>query len=642
MSIKKLFCNDWEFVKTPLGTEYCENLPWRPVDIPHDWLIYNTKALYETSTGWYRRKLFYTKKEENVSLRFEGVYMDSKVYVNNVLAGEWKYGYSTFELEISSLLQEGENLIAVRVDYHAPNTRWYSGAGIFRPVYLKFSPKIRILPGGVYISTEIDGYINITTEVERPEGVMLKGISLRHTVLLDENIISQREQPCRACDKSCMDEYVLREGYSYSLNDDCLTVHTPLLWSMENPILYTMKTELIQEEQVIDCEIARDTKRSFGDTANIRLTPDKTELIANSDDLIFVDISAYDKAGEFVANANDRVFVQVSGAGRLIGLDNGDSTDFEQYKGTSRRLFSGKLLAVIAAKTTPGEIMLRVTSSTNLESTIQLKAVPGEDINGITAIEENIQREFDCSRGENDIPVRKIELVGEKKVFTLEQKELKFTTKIYPANSTYKEEIEYRITTALGIPSNLAEITSLESGEITVKCKGDGEFCLRALCKNETDKYHILSAIKLSATGLGTCFVDPYHLVKGGLYFLEGGNIANGLERGIKFEGGRSWFGFENVDFGPVGSDTVTLPICTWNGVGIQVYDGIPDEGELIGDFRYDREPVIMNYVPQTFQLQKKLKGVHTLCFLATDSFDMEGFVFEKQKKEVSLLYAAE
>ncbi len=245
------------------------------MDIPHDWLIYNTKALYETSTGWYRRKLFYTKKEENVSLRFEGVYMDSKVYVNNVLAGEWKYGYSTFELEISSLLQEGENLIAVRVDYHAPNTRWYSGAGIFRPVYLKFSPKIRILPGGVYISTEIDGYINITTEVERPEGVMLKGISLRHTVLLDENIISQREQPCRACDKSCMDEYVLREGYSYSLNDDCLTVHTPLLWSMENPILYTMKTELIQEEQVIDCEETR-----FG-FRKIEFTPDRGFFLNN-------------------------------------------------------------------------------------------------------------------------------------------------------------------------------------------------------------------------------------------------------------------------------------------------------------------------------------------------------------------------
>ena len=67
--------------------------------------------------------------------------------------------------------------------------------------------------------------------------------------------------------------------------------------------------------------------------------------------MIFLEISALDKDGTFVANANNRVQIEVSGAGRLIGLDNGDSTDFEQYKSKNRRLFMGKLLAIIASKT---------------------------------------------------------------------------------------------------------------------------------------------------------------------------------------------------------------------------------------------------------------------------------------------------
>ena len=55
MSIKKLFCDNWEFSKNPIGTEYSDSLEWKRIDIPHDWLIHDTKNLYETSTGWYRR-----------------------------------------------------------------------------------------------------------------------------------------------------------------------------------------------------------------------------------------------------------------------------------------------------------------------------------------------------------------------------------------------------------------------------------------------------------------------------------------------------------------------------------------------------------------------------------------------------------
>lgn len=69
------------------------------------------------------------KTGKRTAIRFEGVYMDSRTYVNGVLAGEWNCGYSTFEFDITGILKAGENEITVCVDYKEPNSRWYSGAG---------------------------------------------------------------------------------------------------------------------------------------------------------------------------------------------------------------------------------------------------------------------------------------------------------------------------------------------------------------------------------------------------------------------------------------------------------------------------------------------------------------------------------
>lgn len=134
---RALFCDGWEFCKTSFGTESPDGLDFAPVDIPHDWLIGNTNDLYSTSTGWYRKRFVYRRKPGiRTAIRFDGVYMDSTVYVNGEKAGEWKYGYSAFQHDISALIRDGENVVTVRVDHRAPNSRWYSGAGIFRDVWL--------------------------------------------------------------------------------------------------------------------------------------------------------------------------------------------------------------------------------------------------------------------------------------------------------------------------------------------------------------------------------------------------------------------------------------------------------------------------------------------------------------------------
>ena len=132
--------------------------------------------------------------------------------------------------------------------------------------------------------------------------------------------------------------------------------------------------------------------------------------------------------------------VSVTGAGRLIGLDNGDSSDFDQYKGTSRKLFSGKLLAIIAAKTESGEIQVTVSSPSLPDAHLTLQAVPADTVpDGISCQMENTTfslAEKTLESGilipdrTNEIPVRKIELTNQgTSILDAEHKETVVTAK---------------------------------------------------------------------------------------------------------------------------------------------------------------------------------------------------------------------
>lgn len=82
MNQKRLFNDGWQFAKSKLDVTEPAGLVYEPVELPHDWLIYNTLELYEDSIGWYRKTFHYTKDEQQLLLCFDGVYMDSSVYVN--------------------------------------------------------------------------------------------------------------------------------------------------------------------------------------------------------------------------------------------------------------------------------------------------------------------------------------------------------------------------------------------------------------------------------------------------------------------------------------------------------------------------------------------------------------------------------
>lgn len=105
------------------------------------------------------------------------------------------------------------------------------------------------------------------------------------------------------------------------------------------------------------------------------------------------------------------------------------------------------------------------------------------------------------------------------------------------------------------------------------------------------------------------------------------------MNRGVGFAfGGTSWAAYDNVDFGRDGSDIVTVSIWanTLDPVRLRVWDGIPGDGELIGEFTYHEEPNWMVFVPETYRLAKKLRGVHTICMETDCGYQMSGFRFER------------
>ena len=311
--------------------------------------------------------------------------------------------------------------------------------------------------------------------------------------------------------------------------------------------------------------IATDVKRSFKDAKRICLEADKEVLVANGLDLIFVEITVEDENGNKVENANNRVFVNVSGAGRLVGLDNGDSTDFDQYKGISRRLFNGRLMAIIAATLEPGSITVEVTSKGLKGSSIELQAIPSEHgvIEGVSANTRN--KEMPCVMGSFDeIPLRKIELVSHSgNVIDPSNKEIIVEAKLYPENTSYRE-VEWSAVNDTGIKSNIAKVQPMGL-KAKVTAIGDGEFRIRCTSKNGTEKTKLISQLEFKATGLGVAYKNPYEFISAGLYDYSKGEIGSGNEKGIATgREGETQVGFENIDFGSDGSDTVTSDFRTY------------------------------------------------------------------------------
>lgn len=1016
MNKKILFNDGWEFAKSSLEVTDSKELEFQSIDIPHDWLIYNTLDLYENSIGWYRKQYNYQGDADQVLLYFDGVYMDSTLYVNGKCIGEWKYGYSAFEHDLTEALVKGENEILLKVVYQSPNSRWYSGAGIYRNVWLKTRSKNHIVTDGVYVTTKQDNtnwQVEIDTELS-----LYDDMELVHTILYQDEVIATSSE-----------KVTTKTNELYFVNQQILFVDKPLLWSPDEPNLYRLNTKLVSATDVVEsitqnigfknvvldpdqgfilngksmklngvCEhhdlgalgsafnktalarrfkilqdmgvnairtahnmpakeymdlademgmliiseafdmwelpktkydyarffkdwaykdvkswvrrdrnhpslimwsigneiydthagergqeitsmlkdyvlehdpkgngvvtigsnympwenaqkcadilkiagynyaeryyhdhhekypdwviygaetgsvvqsrgvyhfpyeqsllsdddeqcsalgnsstswgarsteaciiadrdapfslgtfvwtgfdyigeptpyhtknsyfgqidtatfkkdsyyiyqaawtdykvkpmihilpywdfnegqiidvrvfsnapkielqlngeiigtheinhqhgtqlagwwkvpyepgklkaiaydeagrvIATDIKRSFGDAIKINLKPDKEILFADGKDLIFIEISMEDEAGNPVENANNRVQVDVTGAGRLIGLDNGDSTDYDQYKGLSRRLFSGKLMAIIGATIEPGSIQVKVSSQGLDSEYLQLKAVPAQVICGTSAYTEN--SEMPCIMGSLDeIPVRKVEIISDDGLlFDQQRREMVVRAVLYPENASYTD-VEWAVVNDAGITSNIAKVEPMGSA-VKVTALGDGEFRLRCMSKNGTDKTKLISELEFKATGLGVAYKDPYNFLSAGLYDYSKGEVTNGNERGVATaRGEETQVGFHDIDFGQHGSDRLTIPIFALSGgkYELQIWEGMPGEAgsEMLADVIYQKPSRWNVYQEETYQLSRKIQGISSLCFVLKDKVHIKGFTFERQNR---------
>lgn len=1017
---KTLFTNDWLFNEFDLNTSLEDIFSFNsfyPVDIPHDWMIYHTKDLYKNSIGVYKKSFSVDKRDDSIYiLRFEGVYMDSKIYLNGNFIYEWKYGYSTFDVDLTSFLLSGENTLFVTCTYQAPNSRWYSGAGIYRNVFLFEKGKAYLIPDGVYLSTKRTGndfevtiqteacsltplkatlkteitdmsgdmvftskeYINLSNELtlntntikipsphlwditdpylynvktelfvdeeitdvcDNPLGfrtisfdpdkgfflngrnVKINGVCKHHDlgalgaamnktalrrqfeklikmgvnsirtshnmpakevmnlademgVLIYSESFDMWELPKTEHDYSnFFPEWYKKDVRSWIRRDrnhpsliiwgigneiydthagnglkwtvllrDCVKEHDPLhnayisigsnfiewepaqkcsnelelsgynygerlydlhhekyphwcifgsetgstvqsrgvyhfpyegriltypdgqcsslgncstnwgafnaarvitdhkkrdfvfgqyVWtgwdyigeptpyfsknsffglidtagfekdvyyqymaewtdSSVNPMVHLLPYWDFNDGQIIDVIaysnaasvelflnnkslgkqiidhnsyelqghwkvpyekgtltvnaydnngkiIATDTKCSFNDPVSIKASSDKTILIADCNDLVFIEISVFDENGIFVANARNRLNVYVDGPARLVGLDNGDSTDYEEYKCNSRKLFNGKLLAIISSTNESGNITVKVSGEGLVTATVSLESVPSIDKSVTSCLDK-------CKilPLSNDIPVRKIELKNTG-TFVLDKNNSETTVeyKLYPENTTYTD-IHFQALTKDCVEANFVKIDVFE-GKAIIKALGDGDFILHAFAYNDKDHPEVLSTLNFEAKDLGKANYDGYSMVPGIEYSLCHSENAE-----LSFHGGvfmpaakdkHPFISFSNIDLGDFGSDKIHIPIFSFRDeMPIKIYRGTVQNGECVFDGVYKAKSIYNVYQENTFVLKKKLKGVNTITFAfdSNERFSLQGFYFEKKNKAYS------
>lgn len=248
---------------------------WRVLDLPHDWAIEGDFYALNPSganggalpggIGWYRKHLNLNDNDasSHYVLHFDGAYMNTSVYVNGQLVGMRPYGFISFSCDITPYLKkQGDNVVAVKVDNSKqPNSRWYTGCGIYRHVYLMKSSDIRIEEWGVQALTEVKkgkGKVSLNTKIENPGGRSRR-------VIVHQTLWNKAHQMVSKASKACQVE---AKGATIS---QLLNVNKPQLWSLESPNLYTVTTEIEENGRILDRDtisiglrnVAFDVKKGF-------------------------------------------------------------------------------------------------------------------------------------------------------------------------------------------------------------------------------------------------------------------------------------------------------------------------------------------------------------------------------------------
>ena len=242
---------------------------WKTVDLPHDWVVdlpfapeashshgYKTVGYKypETSVGWYR-KVFTIPVEDkgkHLYFQFDGIFRDARVWVNGFYLGHEPSGYATQIYDISEYLNYGgENVVAVRADATLEEGWFYEGAGIYRHVWLNKVSPVHVAPFGTFVYADLEApfdkaKLSIETTVEN-QGLKEAVYHLCHTVYdADNHKVA-----------FCEEENIVLSSKEHRVTKSETVLTNPNLWSMENPYLYKVTTEVYQGGKLVDAYTTR-------------------------------------------------------------------------------------------------------------------------------------------------------------------------------------------------------------------------------------------------------------------------------------------------------------------------------------------------------------------------------------------------
>lgn len=229
---------------------------WRDVQLPHDWSIEGIYAennptgvkggFLPAGIGWYRKTIIWEEEtERRAFIEFDGIYMNSDVWINGCHVGHRPYGYIGFEYEMTPYLKKGKNVISVRVDCSkSPSGRWYTGCGIYRHVWLTTVSDVYIPHWGTYVTTpevsheraEVKASVALVNKSNKARTVRIVSYIYGHDDIHSEPV-----------------EQIRKINWDESIEvHQILEINKPHLWSPESPYLYNLKTAIWDGDLLLD------------------------------------------------------------------------------------------------------------------------------------------------------------------------------------------------------------------------------------------------------------------------------------------------------------------------------------------------------------------------------------------------------
>jgi beta-galactosidase len=260
-SEKTSFNKGWKFINkdTTASVSGFDDSQWRNLNLPHDWSVEGSFDEKNPSTpgggalpggiGWYR-KTFIIEKADSGKLffiDFDGVYRNSEVWINGQYLGKRPNGYISFRYELTPYLHYGkaQNVIAVKVDNSKqPNSRWYSGSGIYRNVWLVKSEKIRVDHWGTFVKRIKDSagvaIIELDVKIKNTSGKSAE-LTVKSEIVDSKGFVIDNRK-----------SNILSPNNAISATKQLFEIEKPSLWTIENPYLYKVVTTVISDKNVLD------------------------------------------------------------------------------------------------------------------------------------------------------------------------------------------------------------------------------------------------------------------------------------------------------------------------------------------------------------------------------------------------------